>query len=94
MNLNNNEYNKAQDALRQILSTQGENAMSQKIQNTSETDIINMINRMDKNEMISKLNSMGLGFISEKIRNMSKDDLIRMLRSNPQILNKISNYIK
>lgn len=92
--MNNNEYNKANDALNRILSTNSGRETSKKMANATNENVINMINNMDKNEMISKLNSMGLGFISQKIKNTSKEDLIRMLKNNPQILNKLNNYIK
>ena len=88
--MNNSERGKAEEVLKQILSAQG----SEKIKNSSQENIISMINSMDKNEMITKLNSLGLGFVSEKVKNTSKEDLIKLLKNNPQLLNKLDNYIK
>lgn len=89
--MNGNEYSKAQEALNQILSNKNVNFNAK---NTSEENLINIINNMNKNDVITKLNSMGLTFISEKIKHTSNEELIKMLKSNPQILNKLNNFIK
>lgn len=87
--MNPNEHNKAEEALKKLLSQKSFN-----VPNTNEENLINMINNMDKTEIITKLNSMGLGFISEKIKNTSNDELIKMLKNNPGLLNKLNNYLR
>lgn len=89
--MNSNEYSKVQEALNQILSNKN---ASFDVKDTSEESLINMINNMNKNDVITKLNSMGLTFISEKIKHTSNEELVKMLKNNPQILNKLNNFIK
>lgn len=86
--MTNSENSKVQNAINDILKKD----ISRK--NVTETELTNMINTMDKNEITKKLNSMGLSFISDKIRNTSNEDLVRMIKNNPGLIDKINNYLK
>ena len=86
--MNNDEYSKIQSAL----GSMPKNGIGKK--NVTESDLVKMVNSMDKSEITKKLNSMGLSFISEKLKNTSNEEIAKMLKNNPALIDKINNYLK
>lgn len=60
----------------------------------SEDEVRQKIKTVDKNEVIRKLNSMGLGSAANMLKNMSDEDIIREISKNPQILKKLNSLLK
>lgn len=60
----------------------------------SENEVREKIKTVDKNEVIRKLNSMGLGSAANMLRNMSDEDIIREISKNPGILKKLNSLLK
>lgn len=60
----------------------------------SEDDVRQKIKTIDKNEVIRKLNSMGLGSAANMLKNMSDEDIIREISKNPGILKKLNSLLK
>lgn len=63
-------------------------------QNLSEHDIREKIKTVNKNDVIKKLNSMGLGGAAQMLKNMSDDDIIREISKNPAILKRLNSLLK
>ena len=63
-------------------------------QNLSEQDIREKIKTVNKNDVIKKLNSMGLGGAAQLLKNMSDDDIIREISKNPAILKRLNSLLK
>ena len=63
-------------------------------QNLSEQDIREKIKTVNKNDVIKKLNSMGLGSAAQMLKNMSDDDIIREISKNPAILKRLNSLLK
>lgn len=63
-------------------------------QNLSEQDIREKIKTVNKNDVIKKLNSMGLGGAAQMLKNMSDDDIIREISKNPAILKRLNSLLK
>ena len=82
------ENSKVQNAINDILKKD----ISRK--NVTETELTNMINTMDKNEITKKLDSMGLSFISDKIKRTSNEEIAKIIKNNPGLIDKINNYLK
>ena len=66
----------------------------EKTGNLSENDIRQKIKGINKNEVIKKLNSMGLGSAAKMLERMSDEDILRELSKNPAILKKASEMMK
>ena len=60
----------------------------------SEDEVKQKIKTIDKNEVIRKLNSMGLGSAANMLKNMSDEDIIREISKNPGILKKLNSLLK
>lgn len=60
----------------------------------SENDIKQKIKGIDKNQVIKKLNSMGLGNAAQMLQKMSDEDIIRELSKNPSILKRLNQFLK
>lgn len=86
--MTHSENSKVQNAINDILKKD----ISRK--NVTETELTNMINTMDKNEITKKLNSMGLSFISDKIKRTSNEEIAKIIKNNPGLIDKINNYLK
>lgn len=63
-------------------------------QNLSEQDIREKIKTVNKNDVIKKLNSMGLGGAAQMLKNMSDEDIIREISKNPAILKRLNSLLK
>ncbi|MBR3933347.1 MAG: hypothetical protein IKJ68_05520 [Clostridia bacterium] len=66
----------------------------EKTGNLSENDIRQKIKGINKNEVIKKLNSMGLGSAAKMLERMSDEDILRELSKNPAILKKLNQFLK
>ena len=62
--------------------------------NLSENDIRQKIKTINKNEVIKKLNSMGLGNAAKMLEKMSDEDILKELSKNPSILKKLNQFLK
>ena len=60
----------------------------------TENDIRQKIKGIDKNLVIKKLNSMGLGKAAQMLGGMSDEDIIREVSKNPAILKKLNSFLK
>lgn len=60
----------------------------------TENDIRQKIKGIDKNPVIKKLNSMGLGKAAQMLSGMSDEDIIREVSKNPAILKKLNSFLK
>ncbi len=63
-------------------------------QSLSEQDIREKIKTVNKNDVIKKLNSMGLGGAAQMLKNMSDEDIIREISKNPAILKRLNSLLK
>ena len=63
-------------------------------QNLSEQDIREKIKTVNKNDVIKKLNSMGLGGAAQMLKTMSDEDIIREISKNPAILKRLNSLLK
>lgn len=86
-----NDINKLVEELKR--TSEGQKTAND-ILGTSKSDLEKQIKNMDKNEMIKKLNELGLSPIAKKLEGMSKEDILGGLNSNPKIFDKIKDLLK
>ena len=60
----------------------------------SREELEKQIKGIDKNLVIKKLNSMGLGKAAQMLGGMSDEDIIREVSKNPAILKKLNSFLK
>ena len=62
--------------------------------NITENNLREKIKSVDKNEVIRKLQSMGLGNAARMLENMSDEEILREALKNPAILKKLNSLLK
>ncbi len=88
------EQDKAMQLLKQILDTsEGKHAASQ-LEHMNIAQIRDKLSALDKQEIEKKLNAMNMGSLAQKLSGTSTKDLADMLKNNPQILQKLNNFLK
>ncbi len=86
-----NPQNEA-DIIKNLINSMDASAAN--LSGITENDIRQKIKGIDKNEVIKKLNSMGLGKAAQMLRGMSDEDIIREISKNPSILKKLNSFLK
>jgi hypothetical protein len=62
--------------------------------NITENNLREKIKSVNKNEVIRKLQSMGLGNAARMLENMSDEEILREALKNPAILKKLNSLLK
>ena len=62
--------------------------------NITENNLREKIKSVNKNEVIRKLQSMGLGNAARMLENMSDEEILREVTKNPAILKKLNSLLK
>ena len=62
--------------------------------NITENNLREKIKSVNKNEVIRKLQSMGLGNAARMLGNMSDEEILREVTKNPAILKKLNSLLK
>ncbi len=70
------------------------NGSESNITSLTKDDIRKKIEKVDRNEAMKKLRSMGLGSVADKLKNISDDELIGIISKNPSLLKKINGFLK
>ncbi|MBO5743843.1 MAG: hypothetical protein J6R68_06140 [Clostridia bacterium] len=87
MNSNQNE-----DILKNLINNIEKNKMPKG--NLTQNDIREKIKSVNKNEVIKKLQNMGLGNAARMLQNMTDEEIIREVSKNPAILKKLNSLLK
>lgn len=87
MNSNQNE-----DILKNLINSIEKNKMPKG--NLTQNDIREKIKSVNKNEVIKKLQGMGLGNAARMLQNMTDEEIIREVSKNPAILKKLNSLLK
>lgn len=87
MNSNQNE-----DILKNLINSIEKNKMPKG--NLTQNDIREKIKSVNKNEVIKKLQNMGLGNAARMLQNMTDEEIIRQVSKNPAILKKLNSLLK
>ena len=87
MNSNQNEY-----ILKNLINNIDKNKMPKG--NLTQNDIREKIKSVNKNEVIKKLQNMGLGNAARMLQNMTDEEIIREVSKNPAILKKLNSLLK
>ena len=87
MNSNQNE-----DILKNLINSIEKNKMPKG--NLTQNDIREKIKSVNKNEVIKKLQNMGLGNAARMLQNMTDEEIIREVSRNPAILKKLNSLLK
>ncbi len=77
-----------------FLSESQKKDLQSKVSQMNYDDLKKQVENIDKNEVMQKLRSMGLGGIADKYANTSDEDIMRLLAKNPDILKKIKGLLK
>ena len=62
--------------------------------NITENNLKEKIKSVNKNEVIRKLQSMGLGNAARMLENMSDEEILKEALKNPAILKKLNSLLK
>lgn len=77
-----------------FLSDSQKKDLQSKVSQMNYEDLRKQVENIDKNQVMKKLRSMGLGSIADKYANTSDEDIMKLLASNPDILRKIKGLLK
>ena len=66
---------------------------SQKGASLTENDIRKNLQTINRDEVIKKLNSMGLGNVAQMMSKMSDEDILKRISQNPGILKKLNKLL-
>ncbi|MBQ8525482.1 MAG: hypothetical protein IJ460_02015 [Clostridia bacterium] len=61
--------------------------------NISENELEKRLRQVDKSAVERKLREMGMGDIADKLRRTDNEEILRMVRSNPDILKKVNQMM-
>ena len=87
MNSNQNE-----DILRNLINNIEKNKIPKG--NLTQNDIREKIKTVNKDDVIKKLQNMGLGNAAKMLRNMTDEEIIKEVSKNPAILKKLNSLLK
>ncbi len=77
-----------------FLSQEQKSDLQSKVSKMNYDDLKRQVQGIDKNQVMNKLRSLGLGSIADKYANTSDDEIMRLLANNPDILKKINQLLK
>ena len=84
--------NQNEDILKNLINSIEKNKMPKG--NLTQNDIREKIKSVNKNEVIKKLQNMGLGNAARMLQNMTDEEIIRQVSKNPAILKKLNSLLK
>ncbi len=84
--------NQNEDILKNLINSIEKNKMPKG--NLTQNDIREKIKSVNKNEVIKKLQNMGLGNAARMLQNMTDEEIIREVSKNPAILKKLNSLLK
>ena len=84
--------NQNEDILKNLINNIEKNKMPKG--NLTQNDIREKIKSVNKNEVIKKLQNMGLGNAARMLQNMTDEEIIREVSKNPAILKKLNSLLK
>ena len=84
--------NQNEDILKNLINSIEKNKMPKG--NLTQNDIREKIKSVNKNEVIKKLQNMGLGNAARMLQNMTDEEIIREVSRNPAILKKLNSLLK
>lgn len=61
--------------------------------NMTEKDMENYIRSTDKSAVERKLREMGMTDVADKLRRTDNEQILRMLKANPDIINKVNQIM-
>ena len=61
--------------------------------NITENELEKRLRNIDKSAVEKKLREMGMGDVADKLKRTDNEEILRMIRSNPDILKKVNKMM-
>ena len=61
--------------------------------NITENELDKRLRDIDKSAVEKKLREMGMGDVADKLKRTNNEEILRMIRSNPDILKKVNQMM-